>query len=329
MKQTIIFIVLIIILYFINIIIKKNNNKEYTFLSFEHTNIYRGLATLMIIISHVGSAYGTRITTPLGGVGVAIFLISAGFGLNESYKKSKGKNFWTKKIFRVFFPYLLLICIDIIIDIVMKESISIPSYWYIGFIFFWYFVFYLLIKIPKIYDKKYIILGIISICVFAFTPEIQSEQAISFTLGIYISDKLKNNEKLLKNRTYIFLIILGITLLIIKQIPVVRNIQNNLIWNIIQLIMKLSFAFLIILLTYKYQKVFTNIMLKILGNASFEFYIVHYSRLLNLVNSENYILGMMLFVIFTFILSELLYIITKKVKKEIEYKLSKNEIKLY
>lgn len=61
--------------------------QPYQFMSKAHTNIFRGLAAFIIVFQHVGGGFGTRVFTPLGGTGVAMFLIASGYGLNESYKR--------------------------------------------------------------------------------------------------------------------------------------------------------------------------------------------------------------------------------------------------
>lgn len=63
--------------------------QEYVFLSRTHQTIYNGVAALIIMLQHVGGSFGTRAFTPLGGTGVAMFLIASGYGLNESYKKKQ------------------------------------------------------------------------------------------------------------------------------------------------------------------------------------------------------------------------------------------------
>lgn len=52
----------------------------------QHTEIYRGVAVLMIVVAHCAGNLGTNIFTPFGGIGVSIFLLLSGYGLNESYK---------------------------------------------------------------------------------------------------------------------------------------------------------------------------------------------------------------------------------------------------
>ena len=44
------------------------------------------------MLQHYAGCKGVRYLTPLGGVGVAIFLVLSGFGLNESFKNNNIKN---------------------------------------------------------------------------------------------------------------------------------------------------------------------------------------------------------------------------------------------
>ena len=52
------------------------------------TQILKGFAILLVIVCHYMGNYGLGVTlfTPLGGIGVSIFLILAAYGLNESWK---------------------------------------------------------------------------------------------------------------------------------------------------------------------------------------------------------------------------------------------------
>jgi peptidoglycan/LPS O-acetylase OafA/YrhL len=54
-----------------------------------HSTIYKGIAILLIITCHFMGRFGhgIRVFTPLGGIGVAIFLILSGYGMNESWNK--------------------------------------------------------------------------------------------------------------------------------------------------------------------------------------------------------------------------------------------------
>lgn len=69
-------------------------------ISREQTDVIKGIAIACVIIAHLGCQL-TRLTTPLGGIGVALFLIVSGYGLSLSYEKGKRsgdglKKYWTK-----------------------------------------------------------------------------------------------------------------------------------------------------------------------------------------------------------------------------------------
>lgn len=53
-----------------------------------HTIEDKGLAILLVILCHAAGTFGQGkfvLFTPLGGIGVAIFLLLSGYGLNESW----------------------------------------------------------------------------------------------------------------------------------------------------------------------------------------------------------------------------------------------------
>lgn len=85
MSHSSIIIIIMISLFFIS----PTNEKEKInkILSFNTSTILRGIAILLVILQHLGGSFGTNLLTPLGGTGVAIFLVLSGFGLNESFKK--------------------------------------------------------------------------------------------------------------------------------------------------------------------------------------------------------------------------------------------------
>lgn len=61
----------------------------------QNTTIYKGMAILCIILSHVVGTFGRgRFTlfTPLGGIGVSIFLLLSAYGLNESWNELEEYN---------------------------------------------------------------------------------------------------------------------------------------------------------------------------------------------------------------------------------------------
>lgn len=70
--------------------------------------IIKGVAIILVILCHLGGKTGSVVFTPLGGIGVAIFLFLSGYGLEKSYEKKGLNNYWKKKISYVFLPYLAI-----------------------------------------------------------------------------------------------------------------------------------------------------------------------------------------------------------------------------
>ena len=117
----------------------------YPVLNKEATNAMRGVAIISVIISHfVGGGYGIRLVTPLGGIGVAMFLILSGYGINESYKRKGLDKYWRNKATRILTPYLLWTVLLSVISLIEKLDIHFPlRYWFLEYLFLWYLVYYL------------------------------------------------------------------------------------------------------------------------------------------------------------------------------------------
>jgi len=87
MNDLVIFPTVLLALYVVGFLFKDKNKLAYDFMSFGYSNAYRAMVVLIIMLQHVAGGSGVRYLTPLGGIGVAVFLISSGYGLNESYKR--------------------------------------------------------------------------------------------------------------------------------------------------------------------------------------------------------------------------------------------------
>ena len=66
-------------------------------LSYDHTKYIKGIAIVFVLVSHIGNYSGKTWFTPLGGIGVSMFLFCSGFGLMSSYRNNQLSHFWIKK----------------------------------------------------------------------------------------------------------------------------------------------------------------------------------------------------------------------------------------
>lgn len=118
-----------------------------SFLSIRQTSSSKGLAIILVMLCHIGPYYHAAFLSFAGQIGVSIFLIVSGFGLNESFKKKGLINFWPSKIVRVLIPYWIVICLfDFwrldFIDFAKLLFLIGPFHWFVSYIILYYFLGY-------------------------------------------------------------------------------------------------------------------------------------------------------------------------------------------
>lgn len=77
-------------------------------MSKEHFQYMKGIAILIVIIGHVGNFSGKTWFTPLGGIGVAMFLFCSGYGVMKSYQAKGLRRFWQNKLIAVYCPFVIV-----------------------------------------------------------------------------------------------------------------------------------------------------------------------------------------------------------------------------
>lgn len=162
---------------------------------------------------------------------------------------------------------------------------------------------------PLLRNHKIGILIICGIATIIILPEIRAEQAFSFAMGVIISEN-KNNKKI-NYKTGIFLIVIGILSLGVKQISIIRN-APQIIYNLVQLMIKLpsglGICFCIISIN---KKIFLK-PLSMVGKIAYELYLVHGYILENVNASINGCFAFWIFSLFiAIVLHELLTLIRK------------------
>lgn len=201
-----------------------------------------------------------------------------------------------------------------------------PRYWYMCILLVCYFFFWLTTLSETFYRYKYFVLGGMSLAIFIFgdvVGSLHSEQAISFIIGVFISD-IKNSEKAKKlynsKWTVIILGLVSLSLLALKQVSFIRDLDGTYMWICLQICMKSAMALCVIVLSYQNARRFNNIMLTWIGTVSLEIYLVHY-RVKDLLECEyqesfKIVLFIGLTIIGTFLLSKIDDIIIKSLKAQ-------------
>lgn len=251
--------------------------------SFDFTNCLRGVAILMVMVGHISAMMDTVVFSPLGGTGVALFLVLSGFGLNESFKRHRLSRFWRKKVLRVLFPYFLVVTVlyfcrwefswkEYLLDITGLKT----HYWYIAFLVKWYIAFWITSKF--FLRHRTAMLLAMSTAILFFFPEIEAEQALSFPTGVVISTCLERVKTLGSRKV---LIIMGVTFLVgsafllLKQYPAVREMSDTWIYNIVQLFIKLPYAISLVCAMRLFPKCVNSRFLLLAGVLCYELYLFH------------------------------------------------------
>lgn len=319
-----IFQIILIIIFFV--IGGRKRNIYIDFLSRDYTNELRTIAILMVITHHVSNSLGSNLFTPFGGIGVAIFLIISGYGLNESYKAKGLIGFWKNKILRVALPCWL---VDVVFACISWQSFDIIDFiqcvfcikqdWYVRYLFYWYILFYVSTKYFRRYRLMFF--SATSFLMLFSLPDIEAEQSVSFLIGFILSEykenlSLKDNHYKITSGNKIFiLLIIGILFLALKQIPLIREYEGTSLFVIIQLIMKITLALFVVLYYSIVVKIgYTSLFVRLCGLMSYELYLIH-CKFLSLIKESPSYFSIVEFYTITFVLSYILYKIDNNITK--------------
>lgn len=286
-----------------------------------YTTSLKGIAIVIIILCHTMGCF-TRVFTPLGGIGVAMFLILSGYGLNESFKRNGIEGFWVKRFSRVWIPYFIAVTLvwllweprpwqEYLLDICCWKT----SYWYIAYMVKCYIIFWLTARFIPQY-KSWVMLAIGFSTLF-YLHGTQGEQGFSFVTGVLISEKGKKiNEHLQMPLKWIALLfVIAVSLLAFKQSGIYRAIESDILINMVQTPMKWTFAMSIILGLAYCKPAINSKFLLLSGVISYELYLVHYPFFSLIDGSPS---RFVLLWIFTYVGSYLFYLLNTYISGQIK-----------
>ena len=350
------------------------------YMSKDHTTISKGLAILCVMLSHYMGHFGSGVTyfTPLGGTGVAAFLILSGYGLNESWKKRSvfmssrlispaanlGKGYFEHRILNVFVPYFLLETMllplrlgifggleplsfltepefgikEYLLDITLIRPLY-SNGWFLTYIAMWYLIFYFVMRISDKLSEiqrhlgktvKWVMIGVSCIVVFVFCREIWAEQALSFAIGMLISD-IKDTKRFVRFaktqdwKISLTLFAIATIFLALKQTAYIRE-APQIVMKMVQLMIKLPYGYVVVMLPFLLNRIKllhklverADAMLYSIGTISFEFYLIHGYVLSGCGKS---VLAAAIWIVLTMVISAGFAWINKRIKKYIVVKI--------
>lgn len=218
------FIVLTLLLGVLVIASSFRNNKKIEFMSKEFTTAIKGFVIISVIWAHSSARLGVGGIQFIAGIGVALFLICSGYGLEISYQNRGLKSFWKNRVLKLCIPYWLVSLISAVVEhtINKEKIIDILLFqeggWFIKYIIVCYVLFYINKKISnKSGIKKpwdLVIMGCFYVIWFAVdtvyfanpnAPFLAARQMGSFVFGMVIARYRNRVYSIMSKKRYILM----------------------------------------------------------------------------------------------------------------------------
>ncbi len=275
---------------------KENSAKE-SALPIGTTQILRAVACILIVFGHCTSIDRSSILVNLnfGWYCVAVFMFISGWGIAISYKKKKNylQNFWNSRLIKIFVPFLSLhVLYGIVKNIygirytvrdvffgLLGQCTIVNNSWYPIAILILYFLFWFTFHIPVTDRKRSIILTALVVVVTYAEYVLLGEEKdwwfisnFAFALGVLLQIW---DENLLHIRKYFITAIAGYGFAYCL-IPVFNRLLNgyNPVVYILASNLRSMFLCLALVMIAGYFKP-RNKWLEIIGNISYEVYLIH------------------------------------------------------
>lgn len=330
MKYFIFLTFLLCVFYFLGFFGK---TEKFLWLDRNYTTAIKGFSIITVVWAHSGAMLSVGGIQFIAGVGVALFLICSGYGLEISYEKNRLKGFWRKRLLSVCFPFWITEFIGLLLDgdfsirrYILDMTFIKPatSYgWFMGYIIICYLIYYLVkcfITDRKIQTK--ILIGTFLIwfwleSVFFANPSmpfLRARQMLCFPCGILMAMKKDNIEKIIDKTKSIMIFVWGGTMcflfMAITQLQIIKKLPY-LLSNTMALFTCFPLALGILILGKNYSEILENKILVSVGMLSYEIYLVH-AFTLNLIDAS--LISIFIFLIATYAIAYALHIGMEKMK---------------
>lgn len=222
MKYFVFLTVLIFVFYLLGFIKKP---EKYQWMDRNYTTAIKGFSILTVVWAHSGAQLSVGGIQFIAGIGVALFLMCSGYGLEVSYEKNGLKGFWKKRLLGVCLPFWVVE----LVGLLATGTFTIKTYlldfcflkaatgygWFMGYIVICYLIFYAVKRLIK--DRKMqmlVLFGAFGIwfvveSVFFANPDmpfLRARQMLSFPAGVLLAiNKDKIERTLTKAKSILIL----------------------------------------------------------------------------------------------------------------------------
>lgn len=300
-----------------------------------YTTAIKGFSILTVVWAHSGAMLSVGGIQFIAGIGVALFLMCSGYGLEVSYEKNGLKGFWRKRRLGVCLPFWTVELVGLLatgtfsakrylLDFCFFKPAT--SYgWFMVYIVICYLIFYAVKRLVK--DGKMRMLALFGAfgiwfvleSVFFANPDmpfLRARQMLSFPAGVLLAVNKDEIERTLTKVKNILILTGGGTVCLlfmtVTQLNMVKNLPY-LVSNAMALLTCLPMAIGIMVFGKSFSGLFENKMLAVTGKISYEIYLVH-AFTLGIVKPS--IISVFVFVVVTYIFAYILHIGIRKIKND-------------
>ena len=300
-----------------------------------YTTAIKGFSILTVVWAHSGARLSVGGIQFIAGIGVALFLMCSGYGLEISDEKNGLKSFWKKRLLGVCLPFWAVE----LVGLLATSTFSIKAYlldlcflkpatsygWFMGYIVICYLIFYAVKMLIK--DRRMQMVALFGLFAIWFVlesiffanpdmPFLRARQMLSFPVGVLLAlNKDKVERTLTKTKNILILTGGGTVCLLfmaVTQLNMVKNLPY-LVSNAMALLTCLPMAIGIMVFGKSFSGLFENKMLAVTGKISYEIYLVH-AFTLGIVKPS--IISVFVFVVVTYIFAYILHIGIRKIKND-------------
>lgn len=287
------------------------------FMSVHFTEIIKGISILVIVWCHICLQIGIRGVQFIAGVGVSVFLICSGYGLECSFEKRGLSHYFRDRIARLVIPLFFVRIISGIInnDLSVISTLQRMTYkapWFVKYVFISYLIFGLckIAVVKNILPKNKEMQFFITVYMIWFVlesqffydvsaPSLEARQMISFPFGIWLAKNLYRIEELFRKKNLLVctsMVLLGFVCTALLE-TVIDDKVSVFVGNVISLLTVFPLSIGLICFLFHYFCLFDSKYLALLGKHSYELFLVHISVLSFLSNRT--IKGLVIFLLLT------------------------------
>ena len=273
---------------------------QISWMSRAYTTALKGFSILTIIWAHVGACYGINGIQFIAGIGVSLFIIFSGYGIQMSTESHGLKGYWRRRIVSIALPYWIVEAVGLFVtgqftikryalDFFFVQP-AMGSGWFMQYIMICYLLFFL-VKLmvkkmnphePEKYERivlygLFLTWFVIDSMFFARPdmPFLRARQMLCFPFGVSVARNREAFEKAVSKPVFFFLGgFIGLLFMGVTQLPVVKELPY-IFQNTLSLFTIFPLAIAALTITKRHLWLVNNWVFEKIGQVSFEIYLVH------------------------------------------------------